>query len=72
MLTKRSDAPTGLCCSRCHHAVIRPWGAPPGEYLVCDACAQLATARPVTKPVQEESPDLSDSFWRIATEDQRQ
>jgi hypothetical protein len=69
MITKRSDTLTGMCCSCCEHAVIRPWGARPGEYLVCDAC--VASHAPVRKPVQEEFPDMSDSFWRIATADQR-
>ena len=69
MITKRSDTPTGMCCSRCEHAVIRPWGARPDEYLVCDACVTRHARVP--KPVQEEFPDMSDSLWRIATADQR-
>jgi hypothetical protein len=69
MLTKRSDTPTGMCCSRCEHPVIRPWGARPDEFLVCDVCSTHDAHVP--KPVQQESPDLSDSFWRIATADQR-
>jgi hypothetical protein len=69
MITKRSDTPTGRSCLRCEHAVIRPWGARPDEYLVCDVCVALNARAP--EPVQEEAPDLSDSFWRIATADQR-
>lgn len=69
MITKRSDTPTGMCCVRCEHAVIRPWGARPDEYLVCDVCVVCHAGAP--KPVQEEVPDMSDSFWRIATADQR-
>jgi hypothetical protein len=69
MITKRSDTPTGMCCSRCEHAVIRPWGARPDEYLVCDACVTRHALVP--KPVREELPDMSDSLWRIATADQR-
>jgi hypothetical protein len=69
MITKRSDTPTGMSCLRCEHAVIRPWGARPDEYLVCDVC--VAGHAPVPEPVQQEVPDLSDSFWRIVTADQR-
>jgi hypothetical protein len=68
MITKRSDTPTGTRCSICEQEVTRPWGARPDDYLVCDMC--VARHAPVPKPVQEEVPDLSDSFWRIATADQ--
>ena len=69
MITKRSETPTGVCCLRCEHPVTRPWGARRDEYLVCDVCVAIHTPEP--KPVQEESPDMSDSLWRIATADQR-
>ena len=67
MITKRSDTPTGTCCSICNQAVIRPWGARRDDYLVCDAC--VARHQRVAQPIKEELPDLSDSFWRIATGD---
>ena len=66
MITRRIDTPTGLCCSICEHAVVHPFGARPDEYLVCEACAAEHRTR-VRVPVVEEIPDLSDSFWRIAT-----
>ena len=69
MITNRSDTPTGICCAICKHEVIRPWGARPDEYLVCDACA--APRSRVPEPIQEELPDLSDSLWRIATAEKR-
>jgi hypothetical protein len=68
MITRRSDTQTGMRCLRCEHPVVRPWGARPDEYLVCDVCA-VVHAR-VREPVREEVPDLSDSFWRIAMADQ--
>ena len=65
MITERADTPTGKCCSICEHAVMRRWGAPPDEYLVCNVCAER---RPrVSKRAVEEPRDLSESFWRIAT-----
>ena len=69
MITNRSDTPTGKGCSICAHEVIRPWGARPDEYLVCDVCA--ARHSRVPEPIQEDLPDLSDSVWRIATADKR-
>ena len=69
MITKRSDTTTGMRCSCCEHAVKRPWGARPDEYLVCEVC--VASHAPVPEPVHDEISDMSDSFWRIATADQR-
>jgi len=67
MITRRSDTPTGKCCVICDHAVVRPWGARPDEYLVCEVCE--TGNRRVPKPIEEQPPDLSDSLWRIATGD---
>ena len=69
MITKRSDTPTGKRCLFCEHAVTRAWGARPDEYLVCDVC--VARQPRASKPVEEELPDLSESFWRIATANKR-
>jgi hypothetical protein len=69
MITTRSATPTDKRCSLCNESVIRPWGARPDEYLVCDVCA--ARHPRMAQPVQEESPDLADSFWRIATGDKQ-
>ena len=69
MITKRSDTQTGKCCSLCDHAVVRPWGARPDDYLVCDVCD--AGNRGAPKPIDEKPPDLSDSLWRIATGEKR-
>lgn len=65
MITTRSLTPTDKRCSLCKEAVTRPWGARPDEYLVCDVCAARNPSQ--APPIDEELPDLTDSFWRIAT-----
>ena len=67
MIASRSDTPTGIRCLRCDHSVVKPWGARRDEYLVCDVCVTVVSPAPAT--VEAELPDLSDSFWRIATAD---
>ena len=69
MIAARSDGPTGKRCLTCEHAVSQPWGARPDEYLVCDVCAG-SRAR-VPEAAEEDFPDLSENFWRIAEADKR-
>ena len=65
MIAERSDSPTGKCCLLCNNPVTRPWGARPDEYLVCRVCAAGGHREP--ERLAEDTPDLSESFWRIAT-----
>ena len=65
MIADRSESSTGKRCLLCSEAVTRPWGARPDEYLVCRVCAVGGFREP--EPLAADVPDLSESFWRIAT-----